>query len=201
MKYQYTIHEQDIAYRGFFKVDRYTLSFDKFTGGQIQHVIRECGKKGDIVSILPYDPKRDEFLLVEQFRVGMMVRGHHPWTLEIVAGFMDVEGESAEMTAQRELFEETGCQSKALYPLCEYYPSLGGSASKNHVFIAVVDASEALEHTGLEEEGEDIRVHRISRTDVYQKLQAGDINNATALIAFQKFFMENWAARLTEKTM
>lgn len=196
MKYQYTIHHQESAYRGFFKTDRYQISFEKFGGGFIENVYRECGKKGDIVGVLPYDPVKQIFLMVEQFRVGMMVRQEHPWTLEIVAGFMDVDGETPEQTARRELFEETGCQATAIYPLIDYYPSPGGSAAKNHVFIACVDADSAQLHTGIHAEGEDIRVHQIPLATIRQQLADKTLHNATAIIAFQQFIVEAWHQRL-----
>ncbi len=195
MKYQYTIEDKECAYDGFFRFDRYSVSFEKFGGGFLNHVMRECSKKGDIVSILPYDPARQIFLLVEQFRIGMAARNEHPWTLEIVAGFMDVEGETPEQTAQRELQEETGCRAKKLFPLIEYYPSPGGSATKNHVFVATVDSSEALQHTGIEEESEDICVHKVSLEEMKKKIRNNEINNSTAIIALQQFFSENWASK------
>lgn len=197
MKYQFTLHDSREVYRGFFKFDRHTVSFEKFSGGMIENVWRECSKKGDIVAVLPYDPVRQEMILVEQFRVGMAIRGNHPWTLEIVAGFMDVEGEDEITTAKRELSEETGCSAQAIYPLLAYYPSPGGSASKVHIFIAEVDADEALQHTGLEAEGEDICVHRIPLAEMREKVARNDIDNATAIIALQRFFMDNWVEKLT----
>lgn len=191
MKYQYTLHKEATAYNGFFKFNQHHVSFEKFGGGFIDNVVRECGHKGDIVGVLPYDPVRQIFLMVEQFRIGMAVRQEHPWTLEIVAGFMDIIGETPEQTARRELTEETGCTATALYPLIDYYPSPGGSATKNYVFVAEVDSSTALEHTGLIEEGEDIRVHKIPLQTMVEKLQKGEINNATAIIALQQFFSQN----------
>ncbi len=196
MKYQYTIHKEEKAYRGFFKFNRYHLSFEKFSGGFIENVTRECGKKGDIVSVLPYDPIRQEFLMVEQFRIGMVVRKEHPWTLEVVAGFMDIIGETPEATARRELTEETGCTAIKLYPLINYYPSPGGSATRNYVFIATVDSSQAIETTGQVEEGEDIYVHKIPLSLIQEKLNRGTIDNSTAIIALQKFFMDNWTEKL-----
>lgn len=196
MKYQYTVHEKIAAYQGFFKFDRYTVSFEKFSGGMIEQVHRECGKKGDVVAVLPYDPIREVVILVEQFRIGMMVRGNHPWNLEIVAGFMDVDGEDERTTAQRELLEETGCTALALHPLIDYYPSPGGSASQVHVFLAEVDSSQALEFTGLEAEGEDIRVNRMPLAELRQQFEQNHINNGTAIIAFQQFFLHNWAEKL-----
>lgn len=197
MKYQYTIEDKTSAYDGFFKFDRYTVSFERFNGEFFHHVMRECSKKGDIVGVLPYDPVRQVFLMVEQFRIGMAARNLHPWTLEIVAGFMDVAGETPEQTARRELQEETGCQTIDIYPLIDYYPSPGGSAAKNHVFIATVDSSTALTHTGIAAEAEDIRVHHIPLADMKQQLRNQTINNSTAIIAVQQFFFDDWAHKLS----
>lgn len=197
MQYRYTIHKEEDAYNGFFKFKRYHLSFEKFDGGFIEGAIRECGKKGDIVGVLPYDPVTQEFILVEQFRIGMVARGIAvPWTMEIVAGFMDAPGEQPAETAKRELLEETGCEALTLHPLIDYYPSPGGSATKNHLFIATVDATTALKYTGLLEETEDICVHRIPLSVMKSKWDKGEIDNATSLIAFQQFFAKHWEERL-----
>ena len=144
------------------------------------------------MAVLPFDPVKQAFLLVEQFRIGLVARGVHPWNLEIVAGFMDVDGENELATAKRELLEETGCECTNIHPLISYYPGPGGSGSKIHVFVAEIDVEKAVRHTGLKEEGEDIRVHRVSVNDLQQKLAAGEIDNATSIIAFQQFFLNNW---------
>lgn len=196
MQYQYTIHHKEKVYDGFFKFNRYLVSFEKFNGGFIDNAIRECGRKADVVAVLPYDPLRNEFLLVEQFRIGMAARNLHPWTAEIVAGFMDIPGESPKQTAQRELLEETGCQAKTLHHLMSFYPSPGGSASRNHLFIATIDSNQAKAVTGLTEEGEDIRVHRIGVKQIKAQIDKGEINSATSLIAFQQFFLNQWQTRL-----
>lgn len=200
MQYKFKVHSKNKAYQGFFNIDRYEVSYESFQGGEIGPVIRECGGNGDIVAVLAFDPKRRCFLLVEQFRIGMMVRGVHPWTREIIAGFMDVAHENAEMTAKRELLEETGCQALHLLPLVDYYPGSGGSATQNHVFLAIVDSTQKTPFTGILEEGEDIRVTELMLDSIWygenpermliKRLQAEQVNSATALIAFQSFFSQ-----------
>ena len=39
--------------------------------------------------MLPYDPRRDEVVLIRQFRAGAYVAGRHPWTWELVAGIIE----------------------------------------------------------------------------------------------------------------
>ncbi len=201
MQYRYTVHHSEKAYDGFFKTYRYIVSFETFAGGMMEHIVRECGNKGDVVGVLPYDPIHREFLMIEQFRIGLVIRGETlPWTREIVAGFMDVPGEDAEATARRELKEETGCDARAIYPLISYLTAPGGSAAKTHLFIAVIDATQASKHTGIAEEGEDIRTHRVALTEMRQKTQGGEIGNSTATIAFQQFFLGDWADKLASIT-
>lgn len=196
MQYQYTVHQKDKVYDGFFKFNRYDVSFERFGGGFIEHVSRECGRKGDVVAVLAFDPVREVFLMVEQFRIGMVVRNQHPWTQEIVAGFMDKPGESPIQTAERELQEETGCQAKAMHHLFSFHPSPGGSASRVHLFIAEVDSSEVTEITGITEEGEDIFVHRVPLADIRERLRKGELDSATTLVAYQQFFLDNWQQQL-----
>lgn len=197
MQYKYKIHQQETVYDGFFKFNQYQLSFERFDGGFIENVTRECGVKHDIVAVLPYDPVKQVFLMVEQFRIGMSVRGEHPWTMEIVAGFMDVEHEDSLTTAKRELFEETGCHAIDIHPMLNYYPGPGGSAAKIHLFIATIDSEQALHHTGITDEGENICVHKIPLTTIQKNMQDNTINNATSIIAFQQFFLGGWFKQLS----
>ncbi len=162
MQYRYTVHHSEKAYDGFFKTYRYIVSFETFAGEMMKHIVRECGNKGDIVGVLPYDPIRREFLMIEQFRI-----------------------------------EETGCDAQAIYPLITYLTAPGGSAAKTHLFIAVIDATQASKHTGIAEEGEDICTHRVTLAEMQQKTQQGEVGNSTAVIAFQQFFLGNWADKLT----
>lgn len=198
MQYRYTLHEEENAYDGFFKLSRYRVSFECFGGGFIENAYRECGRKGDIVSVLPYDPKTETFLFVEQFRIGMAARNEPAWTLEVVAGFMDVVGETPIETAHRELLEETGCHAEAMHPLMTYYPGPGGSATQNHVFIAIVNSDQAAKHTGIIAEGEDICVHKLSLSAVRQQLGGKMLNNSTTLIALQQFFLHDWQEKLAK---
>jgi len=48
-----------------------------------------------------------------------------------------------------------------------------------------VDASVAQGNHGLEEENEDILVHVVSRSQAYQWVEQGKIDNAAAVIALQ----------------
>lgn len=187
MKYQFEVHSHDICYDGFFKFFEYYVSYESFRGGMIENVRRECSKKGDVVAVLPYDPIKKKFIMVEQFRIGLLVRDVSPWNLEIVAGFMDVDGETPEQTAIRETKEETGCDVKSIEKVRSYFPGAGGSAAMIHLYFAEVDSSQIIENTGNLDEGEDIRVHRYN----YDKIDEISVDersqNATAIMALHAF--------------
>lgn len=190
MQYQYTVLSEEEVYRGFFKLRRYEVDFELFRGGRSGAVMRECSAtSGFVVVALPYDPLRQEFLLIEQFRIGAMVAGQHPWQLEAVAGFMDKPGESADACMQRELEEEVGLRARALERVDTYFGSPGGSAGQTHFYFAEVDSTAAARHTGLLDEGEDILVHRVPYETAFNWLFNGEINNATLILALQSFLL------------
>ncbi len=187
MKYSYRLLAEQEVYRGFFKITRFTVDFDYFSGGTSGPIVRECLGKGQVVAALPYDPVRDEFVFVEQFRIGRMVAGAGPWNTEIVAGFIDKPDETPEQSMQRELEEEIGVRAQILEPIGQYFSSPGGSGGRVYLYQATVDAAATKTFTGLHEEGEDIRVIRVPRKTALQWLGEGKISNATMLIAMQSF--------------
>ena len=122
MNYQHHTHHSEETYRHFFRVRRYTVSYESFRGGMIENVEREClGGTHHVVAALPYDPVREELILVEQYRIGAIVAGANPWQYEIVAGFMDAGDTSPEESIQRELTEEIGTPARHLEHLCTYF--------------------------------------------------------------------------------
>ena len=201
MDYQFRILDRQEAYRGFFRLDRYRVEFELFRGGMSGEVVRECSAtSGFVVAGLAFDPVRECFVLIEQFRIGAMAAGHHPWQLEIVAGFMDIPGESADDCMQRELEEEIGIRAHALHHVQSYFPSPGGSGGQTHLYFAEVDSTQVARHTGLLAEGEDILVHCVPYQDAFARLLQGKVENATMILALQAFYIRHLAGddRLTK---
>jgi ADP-ribose pyrophosphatase len=110
------IVQRDNAYKGFYKLDRLKLRHEKFDGGMSRELNREVFVRHDAVCVLPYDPQRDEVVLIEQFRVGAMGRTDNPWLIEMVAGLIDKD-EQPEEVAHREAEEEAGLTFSALWPI------------------------------------------------------------------------------------
>ncbi|OIN08848.1 ADP-ribose diphosphatase [Oceanisphaera psychrotolerans] len=175
---------EEVGYRGFFRLLRLRLRHRLFAGGWSQEITRELFDRGHAAAVLPYDPVRDEVVLVEQFRVGAVYAEGNPWLLEIVAGIVE-EGESEEAVVRREAQEEAGLTLKTLTRAMSYFSSPGGCSERITIFIGEVDASEAASHAGLASESEDIRVHRLPREQAMQWLAEGRIDNAASVIALQ----------------
>ena len=85
----------EVAFQGYFKVGRYFFRHSLHQGGMSDVISREVFERGQAGAVLPYDPRRDEVVLIRQFRAGAYVAGRHPWIWEIVAGIIE-EGETAE---------------------------------------------------------------------------------------------------------
>lgn len=74
--------------------------------------------------MLPFDPERDEVVLVEQIRIAAFDTSESPWLLEMVAGMIE-EGETVEDVARREAMEEAGLDVKRTKPVLSYLASHG----------------------------------------------------------------------------
>ncbi|EGR1891245.1 ADP-ribose diphosphatase [Vibrio vulnificus] len=168
---------------GFFKMIKYRFRHKLFAGGWSNVIEREMFERGHAAAMLPYDPIRDEVVLIEQIRVGALEH-QHPWQLEIVAGMIDRD-ESADDVVRREAQEEAGLEVGQLVSVVSYYPSAGGCSEKLDVFIGEVDASKAHGIHGLDYEDEDIRVHVMTREQAYDLVKRGKIENGASIIALQ----------------
>lgn len=173
------------THEGFFRLDKYRLRHELFRGGMSREMSRELFERGHAVAMLPYDPQRDELVLLEQFRIGAIHDPDGPWLTEIVAGMIG-PGESAAEVARREAMEEAGCQVADLIPISRYYVSPGGTSETIELYCGIVDASQVQEGIyGLEEENEDIRVFKASFGEAVAWLESGRINSAAPIIALQ----------------
>lgn len=175
-------------YDGFFKVSKYSLRHKLFRGGWSEIFEREIFNRGHAVAMLPYDPVLDEFVFIEQFRVGAIETAEQPWLMEIVAGMIE-EGEDVESVCRRESQEEAGLEVKKLIEITDYLPSPGGMTERIYLYLGIVDAKDADGIYGLDHENEDIKVHRISRQNAIEMLKQGVFDNSAIIIAMQWFLI------------
>lgn len=151
------VHAHRRSHIGFFACEEMDLQFRRNDGSMSPVLNREAFMNGDAAVVLPYDPVRDEVLLVEQFRAAAYIGGEtRPWMLEAVAGLID-PGEQPEDTARRESLEEAGLTVEDLELVGEIYPSSGCLTQKLHVYVGICDISKRQGGGGVAHEGEDIR--------------------------------------------
>jgi ADP-ribose pyrophosphatase len=188
MKPQFTskdvkIISKETLFQGFFQMVKYTFKHKLFDGGWSQPVERELFERGHAAAMLPYDPARDEVVLIEQIRVGALEH-ESPWQLEIVAGIMDAD-EKTEELVRREAMEEAGLEVTNIASVASYYPSAGGCSEKLDVFVGQVSSLGAGGVYGLEYENEDIRALVMNRSDAYALIAEGKIENGASIVALQ----------------
>ncbi|OCG15737.1 ADP-ribose diphosphatase [Gilliamella sp. WF3-4] len=174
-----------ILYKGFFSLFEYRFQYRKFDGSMSEVVTREILERGNAVVLLAYDAKRDKVVLIEQVRIAAIETQDSPWMLELIAGMMDHENESLEDVARREAMEEAGITIGRCKPIISYLASPGGLTEQLHILAGEVDSSTAKGIHGLAEESEDIKAHVVSRSQAYQWIEDGIINNAASIIALQ----------------
>ncbi|MGJ7469820.1 ADP-ribose diphosphatase [Kosakonia cowanii] len=175
---------RETLYTGFFSLVRYRFRHRLFNGGMSGEVQREIFERGHAAVLLPYDPVRDEVVLIEQIRIAAFDTSDTPWLLEMVAGMIEV-GESDEEVARREADEEAGLAVGRVKRMLSYLASPGGTSERTAVLVGEVDATQASGIHGLVDENEDIRVHVVSREQAYQWVEEGAIDNAASVIALQ----------------
>lgn len=175
---------RETLYSGFFSLELYRFRHRLFNGEMSGEVRREIFERGHAAVLLPFDPVRDEVVLIEQVRIAAYDTSESPWLLEMVAGMIE-EGETPEDVARREAVEEAGLVVGRTKPVLSYLASPGGTSERSSILVGEVDAMTAEGIHGLADENEDIRVHVVSREQAYQWVEEGKIDNAASVIALQ----------------
>ena len=116
MQKKFEIVSKNRKFQGHFAIDVYKVRYEKFEGGFTPIIQREVFERGSAAGVLPYDPVRQEVVLIEQFRVGAVNNTKKtPWLFETVAGIIE-EGETVEEVIHREAEEEAGLKIQKLIP-------------------------------------------------------------------------------------
>ncbi len=189
MKLKYKIINKKKLYSGFFELSKLEFKHQKHDGSWTEQVDREIFGGAHVSTLLPYDPIRDEIILIQQFRAGVISRYDDDYLYEIVAGIID-KNETPEETAKRECFEETGCKVNNLRKIHSYFPAPGSSESYYHLFLGEINSFDGEKIMGLETENENILVRSFKVNQVKNMLLKKEIKNGITLIALQWFFLE-----------
>lgn len=181
---KWEIVDKTLSFKGFFSLFTYRLRHALFAGGMSGVITRELLDRGMAAAVLPFDPRRDEVVLIEQFRVGAIDSPRGPWLTEIVAGLVE-PGERPEDVARREALEEAGCELGELVLAHECYSSPGSSNERVWIYVGRTDTEGLGGIHGLAEEGEDIRVSVVSTAEAFDMVRSGVIDSAMPLLALQ----------------
>lgn len=176
--------ERTVAFQGYFRVVRYLFRHTLYRGGLSGEVKREVFERGQAAAVLPYDPVRDEVILIRQFRAGSYAAGRHPWGWETVAGIIE-EGESPEDVARREAVEEAAVTITDLLPMGSVVLSPGACSETCTSFLGRTDTKGAGGIFGLESENEDILVKAVPFPEARAMLDRNECDNAVAVMALQ----------------
>ncbi|UKH19471.1 ADP-ribose diphosphatase [Actinobacillus pleuropneumoniae] len=181
--------KEETVYKGHFELKKIYFRHKLFSGEMSGEIVRELLIKGAAAALIAYDPVRDSVVLVEQVRIGAYdpKSDASPWLLELVAGMVDKGNEDPAEVAIREAQEEAGLVVNQVEHALSIWDSPGGQLERLHLFLGLIDSSTVQSGAthGLEEEGEDILVHVVSREQAYQWVCEGKIDNVIAVVGLQ----------------
>lgn len=186
--------ERKVAWQGYYRMDVYRLRYRRFAGGWSEPIEREVFERGKAAAVVPYDPQRDEVVMIRQFRPGAYAAGRDPWLWEVVAGIIE-PGETPESVVRREAKEEADLDISDLVRICEYLVSPGGTSEVCTLFGARTDSSRAGGVHGLASEHEDIAVEALPFAKAIALLNEDKINNAKTIIGLQWLALNRNALR------
>ncbi|VGO14325.1 Methanol dehydrogenase activator [Pontiella desulfatans] len=139
--------------------------------------IREIVQHGVAVAIVPQLPD-GRFVFIRQFRKAM-----ERICFEVVAGNCD-PGEAEEVSAARELQEETGYSSESLELLGPIYPSVGYCTERIDIYFAKLSPGQGA--TAFDED-ERIETVILSEAEMDEMIRTNQIADAKTLAAWMLY--------------
>jgi len=130
------------------------------------------------VGILALD-ERDRVLMIRQYRHPV---AHRLW--ELPAGLRDVSGEPSQVTAERELLEETGYRARDWQILIDFYSSPGISTEWIRVFLArdLVAVPAAQRDFVPRHEETQLQLGWVGLDEALEAFLAGDLHNGVTAV-------------------
>ncbi|MEB3864564.1 MULTISPECIES: NUDIX domain-containing protein [Acinetobacter] len=179
------VTSRESLFRGFIQVEKVSLRHRLFNQPEYTHVLqRELVHRPEAAGVLLYNDQRQQFALIEQFRVGAINDAYSPWQLEIIAGVLDGD-ETPESCIRRETLEESGCTINHVQHLFSFYPSAGACSEIFHLYVAETDLPSEGGVFGMPDEGENILLHLFDYSEISTLLSQGRLRNAPVIMALQ----------------
>lgn len=178
------IDSDEVVWAGRFPLQLVRFRHRKFDGALSGQRTWELWRRGRAAAVLPYDPWRDEVVLIEQFRLPALAAGVEPVMTEVPAGLCDGE-EDAEATARREVGEEAGVEVDLISHVGDFVLSPGGSDERCTLFVGRVRLGDDAPAGGggLASEHEDIRILRLPAPGAVSRALAGAYPNSVTTLA------------------
>ncbi|MFN8412870.1 MAG: NUDIX hydrolase, partial [Anaerolineales bacterium] len=176
------IDQTNYVFDNFFKLEEAYVRYELFNGEMSPSTRRFSLERGASAAVLVFNLDTQKIILINQFRYPTYQNGHG-WLTEIVAGMVD-PGETPEESARRELIEEAGLHISTFEPICNFYPSPGGSSEMIYLYYAEVSGENAKYHQtgGLAQHGEDIISIEITLEEALNKIKLGEIIDAKTIM-------------------
>lgn len=164
--------DETLIYSGYV-IDVFSTQWKAPDGQEFE---RDVVRHNGAVAVVPVveGPEGPSALLVRQFRSAV---GHH--VLEIPAGLRDVEGESVETTARRELREEAGQIAGKLEHLVCLAVAVGFSNEKIDIFVATDLTETDTDADGVEELS--MTMHTVPFSALAMMVASGELIDAKTI--------------------
>ena len=135
----------------------------------------------DWVLTLALTPQQ-EVVMVRQYRHGI-----EQVCLELPGGLVDPDDTSPELSAQRELLEETGFSVSNMWLIGECYPQ--PAVLSNRCFFYLAEDAVKTRQQKLDA-GEDIEILTVPLKEIQAKIESNEIDHGMVLLAFFFFRMK-----------
>ncbi|WP_246277493.1 NUDIX domain-containing protein [Winogradskyella ursingii] len=147
----------------------------------------EVLERGNAAAALLYNSEKQTVILVKQFRLPAYMNGSESgFLLEIPAGMLESDDDSAERAMRREILEETGYDVPELKKVYDAFATPGGSTERFSCFVGKYDSTMKVENGGgLDNENEDIEIIEIPFQKAIDMINNGDIVDAKTIMLLQ----------------
>lgn len=191
---------QTRVWSGRFPLDQVKFRHRRFDGTMSDTRTWELWRRGPAAALLPYDPRTDQVVLIEQFRLPALAAGTDPLLVELPAGLCEPDEDPAE-TIKREMHEEMALDADRTEKIGAFLLTAGGADEFCHLYAGRVAApphdADGLAGLGGEAtEAEDIRTRVWAADQAIKAALTGRFTNSVTALAL--FWLASQRDRLRQ---